>query len=70
MTCKIQIGSRYAGPAFDRPALRKLPAGWTLEEARRPTRRWWQSPDRWVGIACAVAYIVLTAQAIAQWVRA
>lgn len=58
--CKVQIA------CFDRPALRQLPRSWTLEELRPTVRRWWQSPDRWVGIACAIAYLVLIAQAVAQ----
>lgn len=32
---KIQIGSKYEGPAFDRPALRQLPPGWVLDEPKR-----------------------------------
>ena len=28
------IGSKYTGPALDRPALRRLPAGWELEQER------------------------------------
>lgn len=29
---KIQIGEKYTGPNLDRPALRKMPDGWLLEE--------------------------------------
>lgn len=27
---KVVIGSKYDGPPYDRPALRRLPAGWVL----------------------------------------
>lgn len=33
---KVAIGSKYSGVPFDRPALRKMPAGWELEEAKAP----------------------------------
>ena len=36
---KVEIGSKYTGPSFDRPALRKRPDGWYLyqpEDQKRP----------------------------------
>ena len=29
-----RIGAKYAGPAFDRPALRQMPRDWQLSEPR------------------------------------
>lgn len=36
------IGSKYTGPDFDRPALRRLPSGTVLEESRKPLPAWWR----------------------------
>lgn len=37
---KVQIGSKYTGPSFDRPCLRSLPRGWILEETKVPLWKW------------------------------
>ena len=58
-----QIGSRYDGPAFDRPSLRRLPAGWCLEETRHDRRKYaWFRVRRWLWITflatVALGYVV------------
>ena len=40
---KVEIGSKYEGPCYDRECLRQMPRHWVLEEARpRPneTAKW------------------------------
>lgn len=37
---KIEIGSKYEGPCWDRPALRQLPRHWVLEETKVSWGRW------------------------------
>ena len=37
---KVEIGSKYNGPAWDRPCLRQLPRHWQLEEAKKPPTDW------------------------------
>lgn len=61
---KVEIGSRYEGPCYDRPALRQMPRHWVLEEARRrPSTPWWQRIDRAVAIVVALLVLVACAQA-------
>jgi hypothetical protein len=42
---KVEIGSKYEGPSWDRPCLRQMPREWTLEETRKT---WWQVIALWV----------------------
>lgn len=37
---RVEIGSRYIGPQLDRPALRRMPANWVLEEVRTTPAFW------------------------------
>ena len=50
---KVDIGSKYQGPDWDRPALRQLPREWVLEEVRETFR------PRWYRRAEAVALVIL-----------
>ena len=34
MKCKVEIGSKYEGPCWDKPALRAMPREWRLEEQK------------------------------------
>ena len=46
------IGSKYVGPPLDRPALRRLPDGWQLENA----------PEEMSGLeVCIIAAVALLA---------
>jgi hypothetical protein len=62
---KVAIGSRYEGPAFDRPALRQMPRHWVLEESK-PRPRFVMTPDRWVAVAVALGWLFAIAQTVAQ----
>mgnify|MGYP001561314147 CR=1 FL=1 len=58
-----RIGSGYTGPDFSRPALRRLPHGWVLEETRQDRhQRTWFRVRRWLWIAflatAAFGYVV------------
>ncbi len=64
--CRVQIGARYTGPQLDRPVLRRLPMGWTLEEARKPLP-FRMNPDRWVGALCALIGVFAIVQTIKQF---
>lgn len=55
---KVLIGSRYTGPAFDRPCLRQMPREWSLATEQRRALDWWTKGDRWIAIACAVLAVV------------
>lgn len=69
------IGSRYTGPSFDRPALRRLPTGTVLEEASKPLPAWWRlftNPERiifWLCMAILV-FAALEAFGVFQLARA
>lgn len=64
---KVEIGSKYDGPCFDKPCLRRLPIGWVLEGSIKPDRfRWWQRTDKWVAIVVALLLLVACAQAIVR----
>ena len=52
------IGSRYNNPPLDRPALRRLPAGWVLETTSNHTG------DRWIATACAIIAVLFLIGAI------
>ena len=45
------IGERYFGPALDRPALRRMPHGWSLSDCIEPRSAW----EDWLLILAAVA---------------
>lgn len=46
------IGSKYIGPAFDRPSLRRLPPGWYLEESKCDHRKaQWYQIRKWLRVA-------------------
>lgn len=66
MTCKVLIGSKYEGPCLDRPCLRQMPRGWTLEESAPVKPRWWALARQIAGAGILVAYLVMIAQAIAH----
>ena len=54
------IGSRYHGPAMDRPALRRMPSHWRLEGAQRSPAWWrvWRIAERLLLVAiCIVLYL-------------
>lgn len=58
-----QIGSRYYGADWSRPALRQLPRHWVLEETRDDMRRApWCKVRRWLWLAflatVALGYVV------------
>lgn len=65
--CKVQIGSKYIGPALDRSPLRTMPRGWTLEETKPVRERWWQKPGTWIAVAVVCSYFLCIAQTVAQW---
>jgi hypothetical protein len=54
---KVDIGSKYEGIPFDRPALRRLPRGWVLEETRK-TPLFWRA--YFVAEALLLAALVVT----------
>lgn len=56
---KIEIGSRYQGVPFDRPALRQMPREWIIEE--EPSwSKWWRDGGNWVGVfTYAVGFCML-----------
>lgn len=62
---KVEIGSKYTGERLDRPALRRLPTGWTLEETRRTPTFWrvWFAVER---LICALSICILI-YAFADW---
>ena len=61
---KVEIGSKYDGPCFDKPCLRQMPRHWVLEEAELNRRlSWWQRTDRWVVIIIALLLLIACAQA-------
>jgi len=60
---KVRIGERWEDPTLDSPILRRLPLGWQLS-LEEPPKSILASADTWVTIACALAYIVLFAQAL------
>ena len=37
---KVEIGCKYQGPSWDRPALRQLPRHWVLEENKVSPVQW------------------------------
>lgn len=51
---KVAIGSKYNGPALDRPCLRQMPREWTLTTERKKAPAWWTRGDRAVVIGCAL----------------
>lgn len=53
---RVQIGSQYHGPAFDRPALRQMPAHWTLEESRP------HQGDKWLAIIAGLIWVLAIVQ--------
>ena len=63
MTCKVNIGSRYEGPALDRPALRQMPSHWVLEESR-PVRRTVLSSGAWLAIVVVVGWLFVIIQTL------
>lgn len=66
------IGSRYEGPRLDRPALRQLPSGWVIEEARKPIPAWWRfwaNPDRLI-VWLVVVILVYAACSVVSQARA
>lgn len=42
---KVEIGSKYTGPCWDRPALRQMPRHWVLEETKKG---WVETLALWV----------------------
>ena len=61
MSSKVNIGCRYDGPAFDRPALRQMPRHWVLEESR-PVQRTWLSSGQWLAIVVFVGWLFVIIQ--------
>lgn len=60
---KVIIGSKYEGPSWDRPCLRQLPPGWTLDTGPAPERVW---PTA-VGMVIAVLFAaVVIAQIVTR----
>lgn len=60
-----EIGSKYEGPCYDRPALRKLPPGWVLEETLSDVPApWWQRSERWVLVLIVLMLLLGAAQAV------
>lgn len=55
---KIEIGSKYDGPCFDKPCLRQMPREWILEESRQEPR----DPAMWLKILLLVWLIFGVAQ--------
>ena len=60
------IGSKYDGPALDRPSIRQLPREWTLEETMRDRRpslydKLWDFSLEWIG---GVAVFILICLAL------
>ena len=54
------IGRGYTGPDLDRPALRRMPSHWTLEESRKPLTAWWRfipNPDRLIFWLCVLILV-------------
>ena len=51
---KIEIGSKYDGPCFDKPCLRQMPRHWILEEARPKPKE----PAKWLKIILLVWLIL------------
>ena len=62
--CKVRVGERYYGPALNRPALRRMPTGWTLTDVTAPKWVWWRDSGVWVGAACVMAWVFCVAQTI------
>ena len=53
------IGSKYTGPAFDRPALRQMPRDWKLEVETE-----WSA----LGVIASVAALIFCGVTIGMWV--
>jgi len=53
---RVQIGSRYEGQPWDRPALRRMPEGWVLEETRPEKHRGDQAVA--LVVVCLLAFII------------
>ena len=68
MSYRPIIGQNYAGPNFDRPALRRLPSHWVLEETRRAPAWWrfWASIDRVIVFASVVILLYVAGAAFSQ----
>ena len=60
----VVVGSRYYGPALNRPAIRRLPTGYYLSDVTAPRWIWWRDSGVWVGAACVFAWVVCVAQTI------
>ena len=64
---KVNIGSHYYGPRLDRPALRRMPQGWTLHTNDKP-RQWLPSPDKCVAIVVVCAWLFAIAVTM-NWIK-
>lgn len=60
---KVQIGSKYYGPDFDRPCLRAMPVSWRLEETQ-PAKH---QGDKWVWIVVSLVWLFAITQTILEW---
>ena len=60
---KVQIGSRYDGPCFDKPCLRQMPRHWQIEEAKPPK----QEAALWLKVVL-LAWLILGLVQIAKGV--
>lgn len=60
---RVQIGSNYHGPAFDRPCLRAMPRDWQLEEAKPESHL----GDKWVAIVCGLVWLFAIVQTALQF---
>lgn len=57
---RVEIGSKYEGPAWDRPCLRQMPRQWMLEETRPEPVKW----ERWMTVLLALFLLVSCAQTV------
>lgn len=56
---RVEIGSKYDGPCFDKPCLRQLPRHWTLEESKRDHRpAWYRKVPTWAAIILVLWFLL------------
>lgn len=62
------VGSRYYGPAMDRPALRRMPAHWQLDGAQRSPAWWrgWRLIERLALVCIGIVFYLAVLSVIGQ----